>query len=182
MRGVAPVVQAGGDTVRMRACPLVLAAAVALVVAAAGLAAPPRAGVLEPGRSLGGVHLGWTAAQVAGVWGPTFGRCRDCAVETRYYNRVPFVPDGAAVELRAGRVTAVRTIWAPREWHTDRGVYVGEPERRVRTAHGRFRRHACSGYDGLVLPVAAAGRSVVYVVDGKVWGFGLLGRGAPVCR
>jgi len=144
-------------------------------------AAPPEAGILIPGRSLGGVRLGWTLRQVEDVWGTTHGRCRGCAAETRYFNRVAFRPEGAAVTLRGDRLTAVFTLWAPAAWHTDRGLYVGEPEHRVRATYGATRRVACRGYDGLVLRAGPA-RTVVYVVDGEVWGFGLLGAKEPVCR
>ena len=144
-------------------------------------AAAPDAGVLVPGRSLGGVRLGWTLPQVEGVWGTEHGRCRACGADTRYFNRVAFRPEGAGVTLRRGRVIAVFTLWAPRAWHTDRGLYVGEPERRVRATYTIARRVLCTGYEGLELRAGPA-RTVVYVVDGKVWGFGLLGAGAPVCR
>jgi hypothetical protein len=168
----------------MRARALVLAVVVvaAAALAPAGAGTSPEEGVLVPGTSLGGVRVGWTAAELERAWGATYGRCRGCRVETRYYNRVAFRPEGAGVELRRGRVVAVFTLWAPPAWHTDRGVYIGEPERRVRAAHGAVRRVACDGYDALVLRRAEVALSVVYAVDGKVWGFGLLGRGAQVCR
>lgn len=166
----------------MRPLALLLAGVVGAIVSAPAAAAPPDAGVLVPGISLGGVRIGSTTAALERAWGTGYGRCRGCRPETRYYNRVAFTPEGAGVELRGGRVVAVFTLWAPRKWHTSRNVYVGEPERRVRTAHGTVRRHACHGYDGLVLASAGAVRSVVYVVDGKIWGFGLLGGGAAVCR
>jgi hypothetical protein len=157
-------------------------AACAALAAPASLAAPPEAGVLVPGRSLGGVRLGWTLAQVERVWGDVHGRCRSCPVETRYFNRVPFRQEGAGVELGNGRVVAVFTLWAPRDWHTNRSVYVGEPGRRVRAAHGPTRRVRCRGYEALLLRGAGAATSVVYVVDDDVWGFGLLRAGTPVCR
>jgi hypothetical protein len=159
-----------------------LVAAVAVLAVPAAFASPPEAGVLVPGESLGGVRLGWTLAQVERVWGTVSGRCRDCPVETRYFNRVPFRPEGAAVELRRGRVVAVLTLWAPRRWHTDRNVYVGEPERRVQRTHGDVQRRRCPGFDALLLRQRGRTRSVVFVVDGTVWGFGLLAPGERVCR
>jgi hypothetical protein len=182
MRAPGAAVQRSRDTVAVLARLALLALALVLALPLAARAEPPRAGVLVPGESLGGARLGWSVAQLERTWGTFFGRCRNCRVETRYYNRVPFLPEGAGVELRRGRVTAVFTLWAPREWHTDRSVYVGEPERRVRTAHGAVQRRSCAGYDALVLRRSGTARSVVYVVDGKVWGFGLLGSGAQVCR
>lgn len=143
-------------------------------------AAPPEAGILVPGRSLGGVRLGWTLRQVEGVWGTEHGRCRTCNADTRYFNRVAFRPEGAGVMLRRGRVVAVFTLWAPRAWHTDRGLYVGEPEHRVRATYRLGRRVRCAGYEGLELRVGPT-RTVVYVVGGDVWGFGLLGAGEQIC-
>ncbi len=145
-------------------------------------AAPPDAGVLVPGSSLGGVRLGWTLRQVERVWGDAYGRCRDCAAETRYFNRVPFRPEGAGVTLRGGRVTAVFTLWAPRAWHSDRGLYVGEPEHRVRATYRFTFRERCKGYDALLLEERRGARTVVYVVGGTVWGFGLTRLTEPVCR
>lgn len=144
-------------------------------------AAPPDAGVLVPGSSLGGVRLGWTLRQVTGVWGTEHSRCRNCSTETRYFNRTPFRPEGAGVTLRRGRVSAVFTLWAPRAWHTNRGLYVGEPEHRVRATYPIARRARCPGYEGLVLHAGPA-RTIVYVVEGNVWGFALLDAGEPVCR
>lgn len=165
-----------------RAGAVALALAALALAAPAAFAAPPEVGVLVPGESLGGVRLGWSLAGVERLWGATSGRCRACTVETRYFNRVSFQPEGAAVELRRGRVVSVFTLWAPRRWHTDRNVYVGEPERRVQTAHGAARRVRCQGYDGLVLRESRAAQTVVYTVDGTVWGFGLLATGERVCR
>ena len=135
-----------------------------------------------PGESLGGVRLGWTLQQVERTWGRRHGRCRNCATETRYFNRIDFRPEGAGVALREGRVVAVFTLWAPRSWHTSRSLYVGEPERRVRATYAVAERLRCAGYVGLVLRAGGAARTVVYVVDGEVWGFGLTLAGEPVCH
>jgi hypothetical protein len=155
---------------------------VALAAAGAASAAPPEAGVLVPGQSLGGVRPGWTLEQVSRVWGSRSGRCRSCAVETRYFTVALYRPEGAGVVVRGGRVVAVFTLWAPRSWHTSRGLYVGEPERRVRATYDVARRVRCAGYDGLVLRAGGGATSIVYIVDGKVWGFGLTLAGEPVCR
>ena len=155
---------------------------IVLGLAGAALAAPPEAGVLVPGTSLGGVRLGWTLARVEQAWGTSHGRCRGCATETRFFNRIAFRPEGAGVTLRGGRVVAVFTLWAPRAWHTNRGVYIGEPERRVRATYGATRRLRCDGYDALVLHGGQAARTAVYVVGGDVWGFGLVAQGQQVCR
>jgi hypothetical protein len=142
---------------------------------------PPDAGVLVPGTSLGGVRLGWTLAHVEALWGRAYGRCRSCRRETLYFNRYAFRPEGAGVELDRGRVTAVFTLWAPAAWRTAEGLRIGEPSTRVEATYGPTPRARCSGYRALTIDAAAA-QTVVYVVGGEVWGFGLLRRGAPVCR
>jgi hypothetical protein len=159
-----------------------VAAAASLTVALPGTAgaAPPDDGVLVPGRTLGGVALGAGRAGVVAAWGPAYGRCRGCRAETLYFNRFAFRPEGAAVELRDGRVVAVFTLWAPPGWRTSAGLRIGEPALRLQATYRPLRRTRCPGYDAYALPGSGA-RSVVYVVDGEVWGFALLERGRSVC-
>ena len=155
-------------------------AVAALLTAPGTRAAPPDAGVLAPGRSLGGVALGAGRAEVVAAWGPAYGRCRGCRAETLYFNRFAFRPEGAAVELRDGRVVAVFTLWAPPGWRTSAGLRIGEPALRLEATYRPLRRTRCRGYDAYALPGSGA-RSVVYVVDGEVWGFALLERGRAIC-
>jgi hypothetical protein len=159
---------------------LFLATLVAAAAAGVSRAAPPDAGVLVPGRSLGGVTLGASFDDVVAAWGRAYGRCRSCSAETLYFNRFAFRPEGAGVEIRGGRVVAVFTLWAPSGWRTAEGLAIGEPELRLRSTYAPLRQTACRGYEAFVLP-GSVSRSVVYVVDGDVWGFGLLARGHAVC-
>lgn len=166
----------------MRAVAMIAAAAVACAAGAAGArAAPPDDGVLIRGRSLGGIAIGSTRADVTRAWGRSYGRCLSCRAETLYFNRVAFAAEGAGVELDRGRVVAVFTIWAPPGWRTDRGLRIGEPELRLAATYGPLAHVPCAGYDAVVVPGSGA-RSVVYVLDGEVWGFALLVRGHPICR
>jgi hypothetical protein len=157
-----------------------LAAALAATTTGVARAAPPDAGVFVPGRSLGGVALGASLDDVVAAWGRAYGRCRSCAGETLYFNRFAFRPEGAGVELARGRVVAVFTLWAPPGWRTADGLAIDEPALRLQATYRPLRRTACRGYDAFVLPGSGA-RSVVYVVDGDVWGFALLDRGHAVC-
>jgi hypothetical protein len=162
---------------------LALAAALTLAVAATTLAAVPSAGdrVLVPGRSLGGLMLGGSEADVRAAWGNRFGRCRSCAQPTWYFNERPFEPKGLGVEFRRGRVTALFTLWQPDGWRSTRGVRLGDPEARVGQLEGPTIRVGCAGYAALT---QADGDAVTafYVVYGRVWGFGLVRAGVPVCR
>jgi hypothetical protein len=159
---------------------LLLAGVVAAVAAGVARAAPPDAAVFVPGRSLGGVRLGSSLDDVVAAWGRAYGRCRGCAAETLYFNRFAFRPEGAGVELRRGRVVAVFTLWAPPGWRTSQGLTIGEPALRLRSTYTPLQRTECRGYEAFALP-ASGPRSVVYVVDGEIWGFGLLARGHAVC-
>ena len=66
-----------------------LVATAALLITASAAAAAPRAGIVVPGKSLGGLSLGATTAQVRSAWGSRFGVCRDCRVQTWYFNYRP---------------------------------------------------------------------------------------------
>jgi hypothetical protein len=152
-----------------------------LTLAAPAAAAPPAAGTLVPGRSLGGIELGATAAEGERRWGRAYGVCRGCARTTWYFNYYAFQPRGAGVELRAGRVTALFTLYQPAGWSTSRGLTLGDPVARVTALYGSLVRRECGGYAALELPRGQA-TTAFYVVDERVWGFGLSDRGVPVCR
>lgn len=152
----------------------------AAAVATAASAKPPPAGLLIPGKSLGGLRLGMTPAQVRAAWGSDFGRCRGCPHTTWYFNYALFTPKGAGVEIRAGRVAAVFTLWAPSSWHTPRRLRIGDPTARVTQLYGALPQVRCAGYDALTMH----GRTITsfFIRDEKVWGFGLSRAGFPVCR
>jgi hypothetical protein len=159
-----------------------LVAVAALVVAGTAAAAPPKAGVLVPGRSLGGVSLGMTPAQVRDAWGSRHGVCRDCRGRTTwYFNRERFQPQGAGVELRRGRVVAAFTLWQPPGWRTSDGLALGESEARITETYGALTRIECGGYSALSLRKGDA-VTVFYVFEGALWGFALTRPDVPTCR
>jgi hypothetical protein len=159
---------------------LVLAAAIVLVPAAA--AAPPRKGLFVPGKSLGGLRLRMTPAQVRAAWGSDFGRCRGCAQPTWYYTYRRYHSHGAAVQFRRGRVDAVFTLWAPSGWKTTKGLYIGDNVDRVPGLYGTLASASCPGnYQALTMPTPG-GVNALYVVNEKIFGFALLSFRASVCR
>ena len=157
------------------------AIALALAFAAPAAAAPPGAGVLVPGQSLGGIELGATKAEVERRWGRAYGVCRGCAAETWYFNYFAFQPRGAGVELRKGRVTAVFTLYQPLGWRTTRGLELGDPESSIVAIYTELVRRECGGYAVLRLTTIAA-TTTFYVVDGRLWAFGLSRPDVPLCR
>ncbi len=147
----------------------------------AAQAAPPSPGTVVPGRSLGGVSLGATRADVERSWGLAHGTCRSCTRPTWYFNSFAFRPEGAGATFRNGRVSALFTLWSPPGWHTNRGVAIGDDVASVTAVYGALHRVTCDSYEALVLPLRGT-TTAVYIVGAKVWGFALLARGEAVCR
>jgi hypothetical protein len=141
----------------------------------------PKAGTLVPGRSLGGVSLGETAAAVRGVLGSFYGVCQGCAHRTWYFTYRPFDKHGLAVELEHGRVSGVYTLWQPAGWRAPHGLQLGARPLAVHKRAGRLRTVTCSGYDALVADSLRA-RTVYYLFAGRLWGFGLFPSGTQPCR
>ena len=158
-----------------------LTASVSVLAATVAEAALPRAGIVVPGKSLGGLALGATFAHVRAAWGARFGVCRDCREPTWYFNYRPFEPQGAGVSFRHGRAVALFTLWSPQEWHTDRGLRIGDGAERIGNLYGALLSVNCGTYSASTI---RRGRTTtaIYVVGRQIWGFGLLSLGEQVCR
>ena len=153
----------------------------ALALAAPAAASLPKAGVLVPGRSLGGIRLGESARAVRNALGTFYGACVDCQRRTWYFTYAPFDKHGLAVELTGGKVSGVYTLWRPAGWHATHELGFGSSvlavHRLTRAAH----TVTCGDYEALVRDSGRA-RTAYYVVAGRLWGFGLFRRGASPCR
>jgi len=161
---------------------LVGTALTVLVLAAPASAALPRAGVLAPGRSLGGVRLGEKPAAVRAALGSFYGVCRGCERPTWYFTYRAFDDQGLAVEFTHGGVSALYTLWRPPRWHDTYGLVLGAAEGAVRLRGGpHLRSLSCAGYTALVADTHTT-RSAYYLVAGRLWGFGLFPAGASPCR
>jgi hypothetical protein len=159
---------------------LATAALIALAAVPAS-AAPPGVGVLVPGRSLGGLELGATKAEVERRWGRAYGVCRGCARETWYFNYYAFQPRGVGVEWRNGRVVALFTIYQPLGWRTPTGLELNDPASRITGSYGPLKTIGCNGYSVLVLNGRRA-TTAFYVLGDRLWAFGLSRPGIPLCR
>jgi hypothetical protein len=157
-----------------------LSVAVLAFCSSAAAALPP-AGTLVPGRSLGGLRLGDSAARVRATLGSSYGVCRGCATTTWYFTYRPFDRHGLAVELAAGRVSGLYTLWRPQGWTAPRGLRLGALEAELATLAGPLVSVVCPGYDARVADGSGA-RTVYYVRSGRLWGFGLLQEHANPCR
>ena len=165
----------------VRRLALLLTAVLGVVLAPTSMAAPPRAGLVVPGKSLGGLSLGATRAEVRAAWGSRFGVCRDCREPTWYFNLRPFEPQGAGVSFRKRRAVALFTVWSPADWRTNKGLGVGDLAVRIAPIYGPLLRVNCGTYAAMIL---RRGRTTtaIYAVDEQVWGFGLSLATEPVCR
>jgi hypothetical protein len=153
---------------------------IAATIAAAVALAAPQHGVLVPGRTLGGVPLGATPAQVTRTWGARHGVCRSCPVKTWYFTFAPFTEQGVAVAFRGNKAVAIYTLSSP-EWKTSRGLALGDPEADVFPLYRPLDHLLCTGYDAWTLTTKEA-VTAFYVYGGAIWGFGLLRPRESVCR
>src|SRR5919202_1295644 len=99
--------------------------------------------LLLPGKSLGGVAVGATPAQVERAWGRFHGTCRGCAHRTWFFTYARFDRHGAAVEFRRGRVAALYTLWQPAGWRTSNGLTLGSPASQISTYYAALTSVRC---------------------------------------
>jgi hypothetical protein len=160
---------------------LIATAVTALWLAAPAPAGLPKAGVLLPGRSLGGIVLGESPRAVRAALGTFYGTCRDCARPTWYFTYRPFDKQGLAVEFTRGRVSGLYTLWKPAGWHSLHKLGFGSSALAVHNLTHASRTVTCTGYEALVRDSPHA-RTAYYLAKGRLWGFGLFHRRASPCR
>jgi hypothetical protein len=153
----------------------VLAVVLSLVLAL------PQAGVFVPGKSLAGVRLGATEAQVRAAWGPHVGVCRGCQRRTLYFTYGKFNQVGTGAEFQRGRAVALYTLWVPTDWRTDRGVRLGDTQLVVNGTYGTLPRFECGHYSVLV---QRRGKvvSAFYFKGDLLWAFALQRSSERACR
>ncbi len=127
------------------------------------------------------MRIGMSPAQVESVWGATYGLCRDCSNETRYYTYEPFAPEGGGVEFVDDRVAAAFTLWQPRGWRSAGGLKLGTPRDEIPAVYLDVAPVECAGYEAFV-HVRRDARTVLYLYDDVLWAYGLMSRAHPVCR
>ena len=157
-------------------------AALSLAVASPTASNLPKQGILAPGKSLAGVSLGATKAEVRKRWGGNFRICTVCALPTWLYTYRGSAPVGAAVSFRNGRAAAVFTLGAPLGWRTTEGLVVGGLIDDVDALYGQglaWRR--CIGYGAVSMRKGAVVTSI-YTAGDVVYGFALTRPSEPVCQ
>ena len=154
---------------------------IALALAVPAAADLPKAGVLVPGRSLGGVRLGESPRAVRAALGTFYGVCRNCRRRTWYFTYGSYDRHGLAVEFAQGGVSGVYTLWRPSGWHGPHKLGFGTSVLAVHRLTDASRTIRCGAYDALVRDSGRA-RTAYYLFEGRLWGFGLFGRGTSPCR
>ena len=141
----------------------------------------PVDGVLVPGKSLAGVSLGDTTAQVRKLWGKRFTICRGCFPTTWFYWSPTGGPFGAGLTLRQGRVTAVFTLGSPTGWHmAGGGPRVGQLLDHFNNP-GNATQRTCRGYGATSTRTGKIVTSIL--TQGQaVYGFALTRPSESVCH
>jgi hypothetical protein len=147
----------------------------------------PAQGVLTPGVSLAGVHIGDTMSAVMQRWGRQYricpqNQCKGSDTVWFYVYRTG-EPLGAAVRFsKAGKVTAVFTLGSPPGWKTAQGVLVGGQVDDVTRLYGsNLNWSVCVGYGAMSMRNSNAVTSI-YTTGQAVYGFAITAPGTPVCQ
>jgi hypothetical protein len=152
----------------------------------ARVAALPRTGVLVSGRSLAGVKLGDTMAQVRALWGAGqhLARCEGCEPAIWYYTYPTGDPVGAGVQFGSGRVVAVFTLGSPAGWHTETGIKVGQVLQNpfsVATPDTSVWRN-CTGYSAKSTRTTPDAVTSILTQGASVYGFALTRPSVSPCQ
>jgi hypothetical protein len=141
----------------------------------------PAQGLLVGGKSLAGVELGDTAAEVRSTWGRKFTKCDYCSQPTWFFTYPPPAdPVGAGVTFRNGRVTSVFTLGMKRGWHSDDGLKVGGLMS-TKLMHDDSEWKMCAGYSAKLETSKNAVTSIL--MQGPiVYGFALSRPSEPICH
>jgi hypothetical protein len=118
---------------------------------------------------------------VRATLGASYGVCGRCARTTWYYNLRAFDMHGLAVEFTRRRVSAVYTIMQPPGWTGPNNLVLGAADGEVTTAAGPLVATTCPGYVAWVKDRAGV-RTVYYILNNILWGFGLMRANADPCR
>jgi hypothetical protein len=154
----------------------------------------PKRGLFVVGKSLAGVALGHTPAQVRRVWGGDFTLCpKDYCKDDQtwfYYLRAdpsrlvldPVAsPVGAAVRFKNGRAYAIFTLGATLGWKSSEGIAIADPGSKVYEFYGNTSSKNCIGYQAQSIRTGSVVSSF-YITTGVVYGFALTAPGVPVCQ
>jgi hypothetical protein len=142
----------------------------------------PQRGILVSGKSLAGVQLGDSMANVKALWGGRFTRCDTCKPAMWFFwYPPPADPQGAGVQFANGRVVAVFTLGSPAGWRTEAGVRVGQILDNP-TGGGTSRWLSCAGYSAKSTRTTRNAVTSILTQGAAVYGFALTRPSVSPCH
>jgi hypothetical protein len=183
---------------------LLLVVACALVVAPAAAARPthaagviPQHGVFVVGKTLAGVGLGFTMAQVKAHWGAGYTLCTakplcSATQPVWLYEYQVGEPLGVAVRFRDGKTASVFTLGAvgvqPLSagggggWKTVQGLHITDPVSDIFNLYSAATIDTNCLYYGAISMRQGGVTSSFYTASGTIYGFALTAAGEPICN
>jgi len=176
----------------------------ALAVAPAAGARPaqmsgtiPQHGIFVVGKTLAGVGLGYTQAQVKAHWGAGYTLCTlkplcSATAPVWLFEYQTGEPLGVAVRFHNGKTVAVFTLGAVGVnslsagggggWKTAQGLGITDPVSNISSFYAAATIDTnCSFYDAISMRQGKV-TSSFYTSSGTVYGFALTAQGEPVCQ
>jgi hypothetical protein len=142
----------------------------------------PTRGKVVPGKTIGGISLGMTEAQVKAHWGGNYviGPQPVRGYTTWLYEYRGAEPLGAAVKFQNNKVVAVFTLGSPAGWGLS-GAMMGDPISNVYNVFGSTGQANCIGYDALTVRIGPTTTSF-YSAAGVIYGYALTAASQPACQ
>jgi hypothetical protein len=145
----------------------------------------PARGVLVVGKSIAGVKLGMTQAQVKTILGGNFTNCitSPCNDPTFLYFYPSGEPLGMGVRFnkKTLKAVAIFTLGAVTGWRSSDGLKIADPASKVYDLYGSPRYSKCIGYEALSVQQPGVVTSF-YLTSGVVYSYALTMPGATVCQ
>lgn len=175
----------------------VLVASVAVAGTARAAGVIPQHGVFVVGKTIAGVGLGFTEAQVKAHWGSGYSVCTakplcSAAQPVWLYEYQLGEPLGVAVRFRDGKSASVFTLGAvgvqPLSagggggWKTAEGLHITDPISDIYSFYAAATIQTNCLFYGAISMRQHGVTSSFYTASGTVYGFALTAPGEPICN
>jgi hypothetical protein len=142
----------------------------------------PTRGKVVPGKTIGGIAIGMTEAEVQTIWGRNhvLGPGTRGSQTVWLYEYRGAEPLGAAVKFVNDKVVAVFTLGSPAGWGLT-GAMMGDPVSNVYNLFGSTGQANCIGYAALTVRIGSSTTSF-YSASGVIYGYALTAPSQPACQ